>query len=73
MGFCFSKPHVDDDEDHERAALLDEGSDEVESVQSPLVPDRFANLSAEEVARLKEEERLKNLEQRTTDALINIS
>ncbi|KAJ1666452.1 hypothetical protein IW140_004882 [Coemansia sp. RSA 1813] len=73
MGFCFSKPHVDDDDDNERAALLDEGVVDTESVHSPIVPDRFANLSPEEVARLKEEERLKKLEQNTTDALINIS
>ncbi|KAJ2861149.1 hypothetical protein GGI22_002529 [Coemansia erecta] len=75
MGFCFSKPHVDDgnDNDDEHAALLDEGEVDAESVHSPLVPDRFANLSPEEVFRLKEEERLKNLEQSTTDALINIS
>ncbi|KAJ2752841.1 hypothetical protein IWQ56_006686, partial [Coemansia nantahalensis] len=35
-------------------------------------PDRFANLSPEEAARIKDEERLKKLEQQTADALINI-
>ncbi|KAJ2358088.1 hypothetical protein IWW50_003149 [Coemansia erecta] len=68
MGFCCSKPQVDED-DTEHAALLDHA----ESLHAPSEPDRFANLSVEEVARIKEEERLKVLEQRTTEALINIS
>ncbi|KAJ2509943.1 hypothetical protein GGI11_005683 [Coemansia sp. RSA 2049] len=77
MGFCFSKPRVDDDDDghrnHERAALLDDGASDSESARMPLEHDRFANMSAEEAARLREEERLKRLEQNTTDALINIA
>ncbi|KAJ2608193.1 hypothetical protein H4S08_004545 [Coemansia sp. RSA 1365] len=69
MGFCCSKPQVDEDED-EHTALLGEHA---ESIHEPQVPDRFANLSAEEIAQIREVERLKSLEQRTTDALINIS
>ncbi|KAI9506630.1 hypothetical protein GGI25_005306 [Coemansia spiralis] len=69
MGFCFSKPVVDDG-DNENTALLDEPT---VTAHTPPVPDRFANLSPEEVTRIKEEERLKMLEQKTTDALINIS
>ncbi|KAJ1727478.1 hypothetical protein LPJ61_004546 [Coemansia biformis] len=69
MGSCCSRPEVDEGE-VERTALLGEYA---ESVHESVVPDRFANLSPEEAARIKEEERLKDLEQRTTDALINIS
>ncbi|KAJ1744449.1 hypothetical protein LPJ78_000010 [Coemansia sp. RSA 989] len=69
MGFCCSKPQVDEDET-EQTALLGEHA---ESIHEPQVPDRFANMNSEEVARIKEEERLKALEQCTTEALINIS
>ncbi|KAJ2159697.1 hypothetical protein GGF46_002822 [Coemansia sp. RSA 552] len=69
MGICCSRPRVDDDDD-EHAALLGEAS---ESITEPQTPDRYANLSAEEARRLREEERLKVLEQNTTEALINIS
>ncbi|KAJ2784678.1 hypothetical protein H4R18_000969 [Coemansia javaensis] len=69
MGFCCSRPEADD-ADVERTALLGEYA---ESVHEPETPDRFANLSPDEIARVKEEERLKALEQRTTDSLINIS
>ncbi|KAJ2232887.1 hypothetical protein IWW45_004623 [Coemansia sp. RSA 485] len=69
MGLCCSKPVVDDD-DNENTALLHEETDE--AAVSP-VPGRFANMDPEEAARIREEERLKRIEQETTDALINIS
>ncbi|KAJ1893730.1 hypothetical protein LPJ66_005589 [Kickxella alabastrina] len=68
MGFCCSKPQVDDDE-NENTALLRE--DTHESGSSPEF-DRFANMSSGEIARFREEERLKSIEQQTTDALITI-
>ncbi|KAI7832985.1 hypothetical protein BX661DRAFT_169513 [Kickxella alabastrina] len=64
MGFCCSKPQVDDDE-NENTALLRE--DTHESGSSPVF-DRFANMSSGEIARFREEERLKSIEQQTTDS-----
>ncbi|KAJ2726784.1 hypothetical protein GGI07_000295 [Coemansia sp. Benny D115] len=69
MGLCCSKPRVDEDENENTALLREEAN---ETVVSPVF-DRFANMSPEEIARFKEEERLKTIESQTTDALINIS
>ncbi|KAJ1835460.1 hypothetical protein IWW55_004896 [Coemansia sp. RSA 2706] len=69
MGSCCSRPPTDEAE-AEQAGLLHAYA---ESAAEAAEPDRFANLSAAEVARIKEEEQLKALEQRTTEALINIS
>ncbi|KAJ1645186.1 hypothetical protein LPJ64_003190 [Coemansia asiatica] len=63
MGFCCSKPIVDD-EDNEHAALLHEVADEAAALPAS---DRFANMDPEEAARVREEERLKIIEQETTE------
>ncbi|KAJ2715407.1 hypothetical protein H4R19_001225 [Coemansia spiralis] len=63
MGSCCSRPEVDEG-DVERTALLGEYA---ESVHESVDADRFANLSPEETARVKEEERLKDLEQQTAE------
>ncbi|KAJ1723007.1 hypothetical protein LPJ53_002625 [Coemansia erecta] len=70
MGLCCSRPEIDSD-DNENTGLLvgEQDSDAL----SPSIPDRFAHLSPEEIQHLREEERLKEIEQQTTDALINIS
>ncbi|KAJ2811692.1 hypothetical protein GGI24_006793 [Coemansia furcata] len=71
MGFCFSRPAVDDD-DTEQSALL--GTQYYSGRPERVVnTDQFAHLSAEELAQREEEEQLRTLEQVTTDALINIS
>ncbi|KAJ2460472.1 hypothetical protein GGF42_000815 [Coemansia sp. RSA 2424] len=70
MGFCFSRPLVDDGT-NEQSALL--GDSYYGDRAGQAVRDQFAHLSAEELARSQEEERLRVLEQVTTDALINIS
>ncbi|KAJ2098289.1 hypothetical protein GGI09_003391 [Coemansia sp. S100] len=71
MGFCFSRPAVDDS-DTEQSALL--GNQYYSGRPERAVQDdQFAHLSAAELAQREEEERLRNLEQSTTEALINIS
>ncbi|KAJ2744617.1 hypothetical protein GGI20_002832 [Coemansia sp. BCRC 34301] len=70
MGFCFSRPLVDDGTAEQSALLGDHYHGERADRAGR---DQFAHLSAEEIARSLEEERLRTLEQATTDALINIS
>ncbi|KAI8322204.1 hypothetical protein GQ54DRAFT_297534 [Martensiomyces pterosporus] len=69
MGLCISRPEIDDVDDEQTALLRDNATQS----QTDTVPNRFANMSPEEIARIQEEERLKTLEQKTRDALINIS
>ncbi|KAJ1838635.1 hypothetical protein LPJ73_007019, partial [Coemansia sp. RSA 2703] len=70
MGLCCSRPEIDSD-DNENTRLL--AGEQESGAMSPSIPDRFAHLSPEEIQHLREEERLKEIEQQTTDALINIS
>ncbi|KAJ2681982.1 hypothetical protein IWW39_006176 [Coemansia spiralis] len=71
MGFCFSRPAVDDDAT-EQSALL--GNQYYSGRPERVVQnDPFAHFSAEELAQREEEERLRALERQTTEALINIS
>ncbi|KAJ1997449.1 hypothetical protein GGI04_005399, partial [Coemansia thaxteri] len=72
MGFCFSRPLVDDG-NSEQAALLRDQDDAGTGTAERHSHEHLASMSTEELAYIKEAERLRALEQITTDALITIS